>query len=238
MLTCFDVAKYFLNLANCIDDERELISNLKLQKLIYYAQGFSLAINDKPLFEEPIEAWQHGPVVSDLYHHCKEYGSEGIPCPIDFDLSKYSNDDIELLEEVYSVYGQFSAWKLRNMTHEEIPWKDAIIGDTIPHGAMQTYFKTMIVEQTQKSNLADRDSAKRLRHIPDEWQPMETAPRDKRVMVWSGQEMYCAHWAQNPMKGDEAWIIAEWGTEGDQALVKPTHWHPLPLPPNEEITVG
>lgn len=65
-----------------------------------------------------------------------------------------------------------------------------------------------------------------------EWKPMDTAPHDKRVMVWSGQEMYCAHWAQNPMTGDEAWIVAELGTEGDQALVKPTHWRPLPLPPN------
>ena len=64
-----------------------------------------------------------------------------------------------------------------------------------------------------------------------EWHPMETAPHDRRLMVWSGQEMYCAHWAQNPMTGDEAWIVAEWGTDGDQALVKPTHWRPLPLPP-------
>lgn len=65
-----------------------------------------------------------------------------------------------------------------------------------------------------------------------DWHPIETAPHDKRVMVWSGQEMYCAHWAQNPMTGDEAWIVAEWGTDGDQALVKPTHWQALPLPPN------
>lgn len=64
------------------------------------------------------------------------------------------------------------------------------------------------------------------------WLPIETAPHDKRVLVWSGQEMYCAHWAQNPMTGDEAWIVAEWGTDGDQALVKPTHWQSLPLPPN------
>lgn len=51
MLTCFDVAKYFLSLCN--DEESgDLISNLKIQKLVYYAQGFSLAINNKPLFKE------------------------------------------------------------------------------------------------------------------------------------------------------------------------------------------
>lgn len=68
-----------------------------------------------------------------------------------------------------------------------------------------------------------------------DWLPIETAPHDKRVMVWSGQEMYCAHWAQNPMTGDEAWIVAEWGNDGDQALVKPTHWQPPPAPPNARV---
>lgn len=55
MLTCYDIADYFLSL--CDDDNGDLISNLKIQKLVYYAQGFSLAINDKPLFEEKIQAW-------------------------------------------------------------------------------------------------------------------------------------------------------------------------------------
>lgn len=64
------------------------------------------------------------------------------------------------------------------------------------------------------------------------WQPIDLAPKDKRVLVWSGQEMYCAHWAQNQATGDEAWIVAEWGEEGDQALVRATHWMPLPAPPN------
>ena len=67
------------------------------------------------------------------------------------------------------------------------------------------------------------------------WQPIDTAPHDKRVLVWSGQEMYCAHWAQNAITGDEAWIVAEWGNDGDQALVKPTHWRALPLPPNAVV---
>jgi hypothetical protein len=66
------------------------------------------------------------------------------------------------------------------------------------------------------------------------WQPIETAPKDKRCIVWSGQEMYCARWSQNPFTGDEAWVVAEWGSEGDQAIVKPTHWLPLPEAPKGE----
>lgn len=62
------------------------------------------------------------------------------------------------------------------------------------------------------------------------WHPIESAPRDRRLLVWSGQEIYAAHWAQHPLTGDEAWIVAQWG-DGEQALVKPTHWAPLPEPP-------
>ena len=60
-----------------------------------------------------------------------------------------------------------------------------------------------------------------------EWQPIETAPRDKRVLVWSGQEIYAAHWSRHITTYDEAWIIAQWGEDGEQVLVKPTHWMPL-----------
>lgn len=70
-----------------------------------------------------------------------------------------------------------------------------------------------------------------MRQAIPEWQPIETAPKDARILVWSGQELYAAHWAQNPFTGDEAWIVAEWGDERDQALVKPTHWMPLLAPP-------
>lgn len=145
MLSCHDVAKYFLSLAD--EDAGDLISNLKLQKLVYYAQGFHLAIYDEPLFKEPIEAWTHGPVVPDLYHAYKEYGSGLIPIPNDLDDSIYSDEAKELLDDVYAVYGQFSAWKLRNMTHEEAPWQDYQPKGTIPRKALKAYFKTQTVDE-------------------------------------------------------------------------------------------
>lgn len=58
-------------------------------------------------------------------------------------------------------------------------------------------------------------------------EPISTAPHDKRVLVWTGQEWYVAHWVQHPVTGDEAWLIATWG-DGEQTLVHPTHWMPLP----------
>ncbi len=142
MLTCFDVADYFLSKTD--EEAGDVISNLKLQKLVYYAQGFTLAVTGKPLFNEEIEAWQHGPVVPDLYHKYKDHGAYGIPAPTNVDFSKFSSEIKEILDEVYDVYGQFSAWKLRNMTHGEAPWKNTKMGDVISLSSMSEYFKTQI----------------------------------------------------------------------------------------------
>jgi uncharacterized phage-associated protein len=143
MATLDDVAKCFLYL----DDENEGdgISNLKLQKLVYYAQGFFSAIHDKPLFNNEISAWAHGPVVPELYHKYKLYGSNPIPVPIDFNRSSLTTGELELIEEVFEVFGQFSAWKLRNMTHEESPWiNHEQQADTIPLPEITKYFKNRI----------------------------------------------------------------------------------------------
>jgi uncharacterized phage-associated protein len=142
--TAYDVARYFIALGTGSEDEG--MSNMKLQKLIYYAQGYHLAIHDTPFFNEPIEAWMHGPVCPDVYRKYKGNGSAPInaPCEDDF-ASIFSAEQIELLNEVYFVFGQFAAWKLREMTHEEPPWqnheKDASI---IPHDEMKEYFKTRL----------------------------------------------------------------------------------------------
>jgi len=145
MLTANDIAKYFLALSND-EDSGELISNLKLQKLVHYAQGFHLALYDQPLFDECIEAWAHGPVIPDLYHLYKRYGSGSIPPATDFDPNIYTQEVKELLDEVFSVYGQFSAWKLRALTHDESPWKNAYNrkNKVISQDELKEYFKTLL----------------------------------------------------------------------------------------------
>jgi uncharacterized phage-associated protein len=143
--TSHDVAKYFLSVEG---DEGE-ISNLKLQKLVYYAQGFSLALLDEPLFDEPIEAWMHGPVVASLYHRYSHHGSSAIPAPAKFDATVFSRAQRRLLDDVYEVYGQYSAWKLRQLTHEEDPWKDnyeeGVSSKEIPADEMEVYFRENLV---------------------------------------------------------------------------------------------
>lgn len=146
MHNCFDVAKYFL--AQSSEDAGDLISNLKLQKLVYYAQGFSLALYGQPLFAERIEAWLHGPVVPDLYHHYKAFGSGHIPHPEAFDFGTFSAEERELLDEVYEAYGQYSAWRLRQLTHDESPWIENYRegnNRVISQDSMTRYFETQVI---------------------------------------------------------------------------------------------
>lgn len=142
-----DVAEYLLQLS---DTETNDITNLKLQKLVYYAQGFHLAMYDKQLFPDLIEAWQYGPVVSELYHAYKQNGNQIIAPTDSYDFSEqFTKDQEELLREVNEVYGQFSGMKLMNMTHEERPWLEAIETKTqqISPYTMQSYFKEQLIAE-------------------------------------------------------------------------------------------
>ena len=121
----------------------DLMTNLKLQKLLYYAQGFHLAIHNQPIFGEDIYAWQYGPVVKEVYHYFKKYGSEYIPVEA-ADNANLTEQEEDLIFEVWDVYGQFSALKLMQLTHEEPPWSTTEIDNIITHQKMKAYFLTQI----------------------------------------------------------------------------------------------
>lgn len=143
-MTSKDVAEYFLSRIR--EEVGDTITHLKLQKLVYYAQGFNLAITGQPLFDDEIVAWEHGPVAPDLYNNYREYGSNPIP-PLEAGSvdDKFTAEQLEILDEVHELYGQFSAWKLRNLTHEDKTWIDAHPNGIITHDAMKDYFKTLLV---------------------------------------------------------------------------------------------
>jgi len=150
-MTAHDVAHYFVSL---VDEEAgDSISNLKLQKLLYYAQGFHLAIYEKPLFPERIKAWMHGPVVPQVWHEYKDFGSNSIPV-VKVNLADYPEETRELLDEVYDVYGQFTASKLRDMTHQEPPWRDTPQPEEITQDKMMRFFKTLVIEDDVQQTAA------------------------------------------------------------------------------------
>lgn len=140
-----DIAEWFLN-KNRIQmnfEDSEYITNLKLQKLLYYAQGYFLAKKGTPLFNEDFLAWEHGPVVREIYNKYKANGANGIIYNKDFNV-KIDNETENILEEVYENYGQYTAWKLRNMTHEEEPWGTTARNDIITKEKIKNFFKTKV----------------------------------------------------------------------------------------------
>ena len=127
----------------------DLISNLKLQKLLYYTQGFHLAIYHEPVFNEDIYAWQYGPVVPEAYLHFKKHGSGHITID-DHDFEKhfaeFSDAENELICDVWNVYGQYSAYRLMRFTHDEPPYQNTKINHIISHDKLISFFVTQIHE--------------------------------------------------------------------------------------------
>ena len=126
------IANYFLQRARA---EELNITQLKLLKLVYIGYGWTLALTNRKLFDEKIEAWQHGPVIASLYNEFKHFGKNPIDKlasefnleSFELDLSPEINKDdktvLMILDRVWTVYHRFAAWALRNKTHEEgTPW--------------------------------------------------------------------------------------------------------------------
>lgn len=139
------IARWFIYRAN--NQEETDLSNLKLQKLLYYSQGHHLAQFSTPLFEDEIQAWSHGPVTPAVYHVYKSTGCE--PLSVDpFDSKPAIDEETnDFLEQVWTTFGSFSAWKLREMTHAEKPWlssfRNGELNIEISRDSMQQYFRSL-----------------------------------------------------------------------------------------------
>jgi uncharacterized phage-associated protein len=146
------VAEYILHFSAKHGD---LITNLRLQKLLYYAQAWHLAIYDKPLFDEHFEAWVHGPAQPDIYRHFKSFGSQPIPPPeqpqpVSLHVCRHTMD-------VLKAYGRFSAYDLERYTHHESPWTNARKGlsadfpssNTISQADMRECYRRRLNETAQ-----------------------------------------------------------------------------------------
>ena len=122
----------------------DTLSNLKLQKLLYYMQGFHLAFFDEPFFNESIEAWTYGPVVTVVFQEFKKYKKDSINPDNYHDDLVLTDDEQQMFDMVYSEYNRYSAVALMNMTHTEGPWKNHGIGDVITNEELRAFFLTQI----------------------------------------------------------------------------------------------
>ncbi|MGL6075100.1 MAG: Panacea domain-containing protein [Fimbriiglobus sp.] len=146
------VANQFIELASL---EGKKLTPMQLIKLVYIAHGWHLAVNDVPLIDEPIEAWQYGPVIPSLFHEFKRYGRKPITKLAHSVSGDWDGDDFlvespfvpedderttKLIRHVWRKYGSKSGLELSELTHAEgTPWTKTIqpqlnTTDTFPKG--------------------------------------------------------------------------------------------------------
>lgn len=140
MYQVLDICRYVINYSN----ERNYgVSNLKLQKILYFIQAYFLinSENKEPCFAERIEAWDLGPVVPEAYREYKQYGSGDIPSittyfqfkagnswepeRVEYEGSLVADKDCKLINEVVDKFADYAASDLVKLTHNQAPWKDA-----------------------------------------------------------------------------------------------------------------
>lgn len=152
----FDVANYFLRRAELDSSSGSVMTPLRSQKLVYYAQAWSLAILGEKLFDEEFQAWVHGPANPELWQAYKD--QECIDTSEAHVSNKFAREQLELLDEVWRVYGRFDAKYLEELTHNERPWQEARRGyapgdrcsEIISTATMQEYYSTLL-EKSRRS---------------------------------------------------------------------------------------
>lgn len=156
------IANFFLDLAK---SRGELVSPMKLQKLVYYAHGWYSGNTGQPLIDEAVEAWQYGPVIPSLYHDFKQFGSSGITRKatefdgIAFREASPPEDPVirTFLQNVWSSYGPLTGLKLSELTHStdgpwDQTWKECngMRGTDIPFERIAAHFKSAVEKAKQK----------------------------------------------------------------------------------------
>lgn len=138
-------------------EEGNPISQMKLQKMVYFAHGTHLALHDQPLIKERIQAWKYGPVIPDIYYTFRFYGGDPITdtdmvsdsSEKAHELSVFDNDALETLQFTWDSLKNISAGKLSGWTHlPGSPWEKHYIPDEsdliIPDEDIASYFKQIM----------------------------------------------------------------------------------------------
>jgi uncharacterized phage-associated protein len=137
------VANFFIALGHSDGGNGEYMTNMRLNKLMYFAQAWSLVLFDKPLFSETIKAWEHGPVIPSIYHKYRRGRNPIVRTDPSFSIDMLDAKEQELLLAVIAKYGIFSTYRLRNITHRPgSPWESARTGNKIIEiEKIKEYFK-------------------------------------------------------------------------------------------------
>ena len=143
------IANEFIRLAS---EAGHRLTNMQLQKLVYIAHGYSLAILNRPLIKQRVEAWRYGPVIPALYEALRQYGSGYVTEPISF-LGGEVLPDAErtLIATVANAYSRFSGPQLATMTHRVgTPWHQvynphaSFNNDEIPDPLIEAHYNSLL----------------------------------------------------------------------------------------------
>lgn len=148
------VANAFLELAKR-DGKR--LTNMQLQKLVYIAHGWSLALLRKPLLDTDVQAWEWGPVIPKLYNRLKKYGAGYVTelIPSD-DTVDPDSEEMSIIERVWEAYGDFNGPQLSAITHTEgtpwsLTWKSRPYGE-IERGLIAQHYLQLLDERVGTEN--------------------------------------------------------------------------------------
>lgn len=139
MRSALELSKYIIS--KCYNDGYP-ISNLQLQKILYYIQGGFYRHFKKRAFNDEISAWMHGPVVSDVYFEYNHYVASKIKKNIKNNVPHdYNTSEIKLIDKIVERLRKKSPWELVDMTHNEKPWMEAYeFGDEISKKSIKEWF--------------------------------------------------------------------------------------------------
>ena len=167
MATALQVAEYFLTHNKPLESGH--ITALKLQKLVYYAQGHALATLGRTLFDGLIHAWEDGPVCTSLYNRFKNFKAEPLDYLFDTAAEEtkarkaaqkpFSSEELDLLANIQACYGDYTAGALSRMSHETTPWQESFPGKVIGKKAMKVFFSAHLKADKVESIPLSREEA-------------------------------------------------------------------------------
>lgn len=139
-----DLAKYVVHKCNT---DNKPITNLQLQKFLYYIQGYFMKRDQVPAFSEEIRNWPYGPVVPDVYFYYNIFGADSIEDPRNYsdiqaavELIQSNRKNKKLIDQIIDSCQSFTVGRLVNKTHQEDPWKNTKTSETIHPNDIEEYF--------------------------------------------------------------------------------------------------
>lgn len=150
MYSASSVAQAFLDLAN---DEGKKLSNMQLQKLVFFAHGIHLAAENEPLIFDDVMAWNFGPVIPTLYQRLKKFGGNPVTDTIGVSTPVFADPEAnEIVHLTWDTFKNYSGARLSEISHaKNSPW-DIVFNqqgkkfDLIPDEIVKKYYAPMVTK--------------------------------------------------------------------------------------------